>query len=299
MDRVASMAAFVKVVESGGFSAAARRLNLSPTMVSNHVQALEERLGARLLNRTTRKVSLTEVGRTYYERCQQILAEIDEADEAAGALQVVPRGLLRINTSPALARLVARVGAEFTGRHAEVSISLYMTDRMVDMVEEGYDLAVRIVPTEESRLIVRHLATFDYVLCGSPAYFERHGKPKRPADLASHNCLRYSHPPFGNEWRFTGPEGVEKATISGNLETNSVEALRVAALGGQGLLLAPSFMIAAELTSGRLEPVLDGYRPTQYPIAAIYPHRRLLSAKVRSFIDLLAKRFAEPGYWVN
>jgi DNA-binding transcriptional LysR family regulator len=299
MDRVASMAAFVKVVETGGFSAAARRLNLSPTMVSNHVQALEERLGARLLNRTTRKVSLTEIGRAYYERCLQILAEIDEADEAAGALQVLPRGLLRINTSPALARLVARVGTEFTRRYGEASISLYMTDRMVDMVEEGYDLAVRIVPTEESRLIVRHLATFDYVLCGAPAYFERHGKPKRPADLAKHNCLRYSHPLFGNDWRFTGPEGVEKVTVSGNLETNSVEALRVATLGGQGLLLAPTFMITAELKSGSLAPALEGYRPPQYPIAAIYPHRRHLSAKVRSFIDLLAKRFAEPGYWVS
>ena len=299
MDRLASMAAFVKVVETGGFSAAARRLGLSPTMVSNHVQGLEERLGARLLNRTTRKVSLTEVGRTYYERCLQILAEIDEADEAAGALQAAPRGLLRINTSPALARLVARIGAEFTGRHAEVSISLYMTDRMVDMVEEGYDLAVRIVPTEESRLIVRHLATFDYVLCGAPAYFERRGKPKRPADLVHHNCLRYSHPPFGNEWRFTGPDGVEKVAAAGNLETNSVEALRVATLGGQGLLLAPSFMIAAELKSGLFQPVLEDYRPPQYPIAAIYPHRRHLSAKVRGFIDLLAARFADPVYWTR
>jgi len=297
MDRIASMAAFVKVVENGGFSAAARRLSLSPTMVSNHIHALEERLGARLLNRTTRKVSLTEVGKAYYDRCAQILAEIDEADQAAGAAQAVPKGQLRINTSTALTRHVAKVGAEFTERHPAVDIVLIMTDRMVDMVEEGFDLAVRMVPGGESSLIIRHLVTYSYVLCGAPAYFKRHGMPKKPADLADHNCLRYAHSPFGREWRFTGPSGEEAARISGNLETNSVEALRIAALAGQGLLLAPQFLAARELKEGRLVPALKNYRPAPYPISAIYPHRRHLSAKVRGFIDLLVERFSDQSYW--
>lgn len=299
MDRIASMWAFVKVVENGGFSAAARRLELSPTMVSNHVQALEERLGARLLNRTTRKVNLTEVGKAYYERCVQILAEIDEADLAAGATQAVPRGPLRINTSVALARLVARLGSEFTDRYPEVSIGIHMTDRMVDMVEEGFDLAVRMAPAGESSLIRRHLATYDYVICGAPAYFERRGTPRKPADLANHNCLRYTHSPFGTEWRFTGPGGEEAVKISGNLETNSVETLRVAALAGQGLLLAPSFLVALELKSGSLVPTLKGYRPPAYPISVLYPHRRHLPVKVRSFIDLAALRFADKNYWAS
>ncbi len=252
-----------------------------------------------MLNRSTRKVSLTEVGRAYYERCVQILAEIDEADLAAAAAQAVPRGSLRVNTSTALARLVARLGAEFTERYPEVAIGIHMTDRMVDMVEEGFDLAVRMAPAGESSLIRRHLATYDYVICGAPAYFKRRGMPKKPSDLADHNCLRYAHSPFSGEWRFTGPGGEEAIKISGNLETNSVETLRVAALAGQGLILAPSFLAAAELKSGQLVPALKGYRPPAYPISVLYPHRRHLPVKVRSFIDLLALRFADKNCWAS
>src|SRR5271168_549668 len=164
MDRLTSMAAFTKVVESGGFSAAGRRLNMSVTMVSNHIQALEEQLGARLLNRTTRKVSLTEVGRTYYERCNQILAEVAEADEAVSELQSTPRGVLRLNISPALTPVIARIIAEFVELYPNASVDMVMTDRMVDLVEEGFDLSIRITPIAESNLILRRLGTYRHVL---------------------------------------------------------------------------------------------------------------------------------------
>ncbi|MBV8536713.1 MAG: LysR family transcriptional regulator, partial [Alphaproteobacteria bacterium] len=167
MDRLTSMAVFTKVVENTGFSAAGRRLNMSATMVSNHIQGLEEHLGVRLLNRTTRKLSLTEAGRAYYERCNQILAEIAEADEAVGELQTTPRGVLRLNIAQAMAPVIGRTIADYVARYPEASVDMTMTDRMVDLVEEGFDLAVRVTPVPESNLIVRRLATFRHILAAS------------------------------------------------------------------------------------------------------------------------------------
>jgi DNA-binding transcriptional LysR family regulator len=291
MDRVASMTAFVKVVDCRGFSPAAQRLNLSPTMVTNHVRALEERLGARLLNRTTRKVSLTDVGRIYYERCQQILSEIDEADRIAVAQQTVPRGVLRLNASTAIAPFLASTIAEFVDRYGESSVILTMTDRMVDMVEEGFDLAVRIVPVSDSSLIVRHLSSFRFVVCGAPEYLKKHGTPRQLVDLARHNCLTYSHSPWGNEWHFHGPRGEQPVPVAGNLQTNSAETLRAAAICGQGLVFVPRFLVEDAITTRRLVPVLTKFLPAQFDINAYYPHRHLVSAKVRSFLDLLARHF--------
>jgi DNA-binding transcriptional LysR family regulator len=180
MDRLTSLTVFARVVDNGGFSAAARRLNMSTTMVSNHVQALEDRLGARLLNRTTRRVSLTEIGKAYYERCMPILAELEEADRAVGALQSTPRGTLRLYASAALARFLAPVIDEFLTLYPEVSVDLTIGERMVDLVEEGFDLAVRAVPPPDSSLIVRRLTPWHHVLCCAPAYLERNGRPERP-----------------------------------------------------------------------------------------------------------------------
>ena len=172
MDRLTSLTAFVRVVDSGGFSAAGRRLNMSTTMVSNHIQALEDRLGARLLNRTTRKVSLTEIGKAYYDRCTQILADLEQADEVAGALQSTPRGTLRIYTATHIVQFVAPVVAEFLKRYPEVKVDLTIGERTVDMIDEGYDLAIRLTPPPDSSLIVRSLATWRHVLCCSPGYLE-------------------------------------------------------------------------------------------------------------------------------
>lgn len=293
MDRLTSMTVFTKVVENTGFSAAGRRLNMSATMVSNHVQSLEAHLGVRLLNRTTRKLSLTEAGRAYYERCSQILAEITEADEAVGELQATPRGVLRLNIQQALQQVIGRTIAEYVARYPEASVDMTMTDRMIDLVEEGFDLAVRVIPVTATNLIVRRLASVPYVLCGAPAYLARRGTPTVPADLASHNCLNYLYYPFGQDWRFTSGDGREVTVrVSGNFRCNSAVALTAALVQGQGLLLAPRFLVTEYLRAGRLVPLLTDFLPIGFDVEALYPHRRHLSAKVRAFIDLLTRHFS-------
>jgi DNA-binding transcriptional LysR family regulator len=299
MDRMTSMATFVKVVESGGFSAAARALGISPSMVTTHVRALEERLAVRLLNRSTRKVSLTEAGHAYYERCLQILTDVEEAERIAEALQSTPRGTLRLNTSVAIPPFLAPVIAEFVSLYPEVSVNLAMTDRMIDLVEEGFDLAVRNMSVPDSSLIARCVATYRLVVCGSPGYLAARGSPREPADLVHHNCLIYSHSAWGSQWRFAGPDGEQSVAVAGNLQANSDNALRLAAVHGQGLALAPSFLLIDEIKSGRLVPVLTEFLQTDHAINAIYPHRRHLSAKVRSFIDLLARRFRDDPAWAD
>ena len=192
MDRLTSLTTFVRVVDSGGFSAAGRRLNMSTTMVSNHVHALEERLGARLLHRTTRKVSLTEVGKAYYDRCTQILADLEQADDIAGALQSTPRGTLRIYTATHMVPFVAPAVTEFLASYPEVKIDLTMGEREIDMIDEGFDLAIRLTPQADSSLIIRSLATWRHVLCCSPAYLEKHGPPQQLSELTDHNCVRHA-----------------------------------------------------------------------------------------------------------
>lgn len=292
MDRLTSMTVFTKVVESGGFSAAGRRLNMSVTMVSNHIQSLEERLGVRLLNRTTRKVSLTEAGRAYYERCSQILAEVAEADDAVGELQSTPRGVLHLNVAQALAPVIGRVIAAYVGRYPSASVDMTMTDRMVDMIEEGFDLAVRMTPVPESNLIVRRLASFRHILCASPSYVATHGTPTSPQQIADHNCLNYLYYPYGQDWRFVSGGSEFSVRVSGNFRCNSAVALVQAAVSGLGLFFAPSFIVAPEIRAGRLTPLLTDCLSVEFEVCALYPHRRHLSAKVRAFIDLLAQQFS-------
>src|SRR3984957_5448010 len=228
MDRLDSIAAFVSVVENAGFAAAARHLNVSRTMVSNHVQDLEDRLGVRLLNRTTRRVSLTEIGRQYYERSIHFLAEIDEADSEAGALQASPRGLLRVHCHPVLSGFIAPVLAAYLRDNPEVSVDLRRGDQMIDLLEEEFDLAIRINVPADSSLMVRRLADWCHVLCCSPSYLETHPEPASPADLSTHNCIRYAYYPFGDEWRVTDPDGSPLAVrVAGNLVTSDTELRRL------------------------------------------------------------------------
>ncbi|MGD0846967.1 LysR family transcriptional regulator [Bradyrhizobium sp.] len=300
MDRLTSLTTFVRVVDSGGFSAAGRRLNMSTTMVSNHVNALEERLGARLLNRTTRKVSLTEVGKAYYDRCTQILADLEQADDIAGALQSTPRGTLRIYTATHMVPFVAPAVAEFLASYPDVKIDLTMGEREIDMVDEGIDLAIRLAPPPDSSLIVRRLATWRHVLCCSPAYLKKHGPVQQLSELSDHNCVRHVLYPYSDGWHFLNPEGAPVSVrISGNLLTNSGEALRLAALQGIGIALAAGFLVADDLQSGRLARLLPDYRPVELTMNAVYPHRHHLSAKVRSFIDLLVRHSAEHQKLIN
>jgi DNA-binding transcriptional LysR family regulator len=294
MDRLTSLTTFVQVVDSGGFSAASRRLNMSTTMVSNHVQALEDRLGARLLNRTTRKVSLTEVGKEYYDRCTRILADLEQADDIAGAQQSTPRGTLRIYTATHIVPFIAPAVAEFLASYPEVKVDLSMGERTIDMIDEGCDLAVRLTPPPDSNLVVRSLATWRHVLCCSPAYLEKYGPPQQLSELAERNCVRHVLYPYQDDWRFVDRKGTPASVrVSGNLVTNSGETLRTAALQGVGISLAAGFLVAEDLEQGRLVRLLPEYRSVEFSMNAVYPHRHHLSAKVRSFIDLLAHHSAE------
>jgi DNA-binding transcriptional LysR family regulator len=300
MDRLTSLTAFVRVADSGGFSAAGRRLNMSTTMVSNHVQALEERLGARLLNRTTRKVSLTEVGRAYYDRAIQILADLEQADDIAGALQSTPRGTLRIYTATHIVQFVAPVVADFLKQFSEIKVALTIGERTVDLIDEGFDVAIRLTPPPDSSLIVRSLATWRHALCCSPDYLERHPPPKQLSELSDHNCLRHELYPYGDEWHFVDRKGAPASVrVSGNLITNSGETLRRAALQGVGICLAAGFIVADDLEAGRLIRLLPDYRGVELSMNAVYPHRHHLSAKVRSFIDFLAHHSAEHQKLIN
>jgi DNA-binding transcriptional LysR family regulator len=300
MDRLASITAFVRVAENGGFSAAARNLSVSTTTVSDQVQALENALGVRLFNRTTRRVNLTEVGREYYERCSQILQELAEADEAAGALQVTPRGRLRVYCHQGLSRFIALVVTRFLGDYREVSLDLLTGDAMIDLVQEGFDLAIMPTSPPDSTLIKRTLAKWHHVLCCAPSYLEAHPAPRSPADLPDHNCLLYAYSIFGSEYPFIDPAGNPiAARVSGNLTTSSIAVLRAVALAGLGLWMCPPYIVSDFLASGQLVPLLTDYGRPEMEIVALYPHRRQLSAKVRLFLDMLVEQFAQEQRWAN
>lgn len=300
MDRFTSLMAFVRVVENGGFSAAARRLNMSTTMVSNHVQALEDRLGVRLLNRTTRKVSLTEIGKAYYDRSTQILADLEQADDVASELQSVPRGTLRIHVATHMVSFVAPVVAKLLSTYPELKVDLRMGEADVDLIEEGYDVALRMIPPPDSSLIVRSLATWRHVLCCSHDYLEKFGRVQKLDELSAHNCGRHLNYPFGDEWRFLDRKGVPASVrISGSFVTNSGEALRKVALEGAAVCLMAGFLIQDDLEAGRLVRLLPEYRTVELSMNAVYPHRHHLSAKVRIFIDLLVQHSAEQQKLIN
>jgi DNA-binding transcriptional LysR family regulator len=289
MDRIASMITFVKVVQADGFASASRRLNLSPSTVTTHIQALEDRLGVRLLNRSTRNINLTDAGRVYYERCRQLLLELEEADKAVKVLQLTPSGRLTLNTSVSIPRLLAPVLAEYAGLYPNVKISLITTDHTVDLIEGGFDLAIRAAPLPDSSFIVRRIGNYRLVVCGAPDYFERHQAPRDPRDLANHNCVNFSFRASGSDWHFDGPAGHLSVQVSGNMDSNSVDSLLLAALNGQGLALLPSYVADSEIASGRLKPVLQEFLSDVRPINAIYPHRHHLSANVLSFLELAVR----------
>ena len=292
MDRLTSLSVFTKVAETAGFSSAAKRLGMSTTMVSNHIQALEDRLGARLLNRTTRKVSLTDVGRAYYERCTRILEELREADDAAGLLQTTVRGELRLFVGTHLAPFIAPVVVDFLSRHPEASIDLQTAERAVDLVEEGIDLAIRAVQPPDSSVIVRRLAEWHHILCCAPSYLETHDAPRQLEDLKQHNCMRYSLYPFGDEWHFIGPDEEQLSVkVSGNLITNSAPTIRAMGLAGKAIIMAPTFVGAQDLAAGALVRLLPDHRAVGFALNAAYPTRHHLSSKVRVFLDLAAEHF--------
>ncbi|MGP4669531.1 LysR substrate-binding domain-containing protein [Agrobacterium pusense] len=298
MDRLTSLTVFGQVVECGGFSAAGRRLNMSTTMVVNHIQSLEERLGVRLLNRTTRKVSLTETGKFYYNRSSQILADLEDADQFASSLTSTPRGKLKIYTATAIAPFLVPLVSEFIEQYPSISLQLDIGERMIDMIEEGYDLVIRSTP-RDSRLIARKLTPWRHFLVSSPGYRQSHPPILRPADLADHNCLQYSNYAYGATWRFETMTGEQdEVKIDGNFVSNSAQTLRQLAIEGRGIFLAPSFLVFDDLKEGRLVTNMPDYRGIEFSIDVLFPDRNHLPTKVRLFIDLLVERFAEHRKWM-
>ncbi|MHA1113991.1 MAG: LysR family transcriptional regulator [Alphaproteobacteria bacterium] len=298
MDAVSDMAVFAQVVDSRGFSAAAARLGLSKSAVSKRVGRLEGRLGARLLNRTTRRLSLTEEGAAYYARCQRILADIEEAEAAVARLHDEPRGTLRVNAPMSFSLLhLAPAIPEFLALYPELRIDLTLADRFVDLVNEGYDLAVRVARLPDSSLIARKLAPARVVLCAAPDYLRRHGRPRVPADLSVHNCLVYSNLPRPEEWRLMGPDGPVSVRVSGNYRADNGDVLRRALLAGMGIGLLPTFLVGRDVQGGALESVLDGAMLQAQSVYAVYPPGGRPPAKLRAFIDFLAGRFGPEPYW--
>lgn len=288
MDTLTSMKVFATVAGAGSFTVAADRLEMSRAMVSKYVTNLEAHLGTRLFNRTTRRISMTETGAAYYERCMQIIADVQEAEQAAGQLTAKPRGTLKITMPVAFG--IHRLGAviaDYLSHHAEVKLDISLNDRYVDLIEEGFDLAIRIGTLPESRLIARKLGVTQSVVCASPEYLQRHGIPTQPADLAQHSCLGYAYTNSGNEWHLRSPGKVEVVHIAGTIKANNGDLLRLAAVDSAGLIFQPLFIVEEDLQAGRLVRVLDEYASNEFGIYAVYPSRKHLSAKVRTFVDFL------------
>jgi DNA-binding transcriptional LysR family regulator len=302
MDRFQALSAFVRVVEQGSFARAAGKLGMSTSAVSRHVAELEAHLDTRLLNRTTRRLSLTETGQAFHERCVQLLADLAEAEETVTTAVTVPRGTLRLTSSITFGtRHLAPAMADFAALHPQVGFDVELSDRAVDIVDEGLDLAVRIGSIGSQALIGRKIAVTQLVPCAAPSYLERRGRPVAPEDLAGHACLTYEYLTARNVWRFRDRQGGEHSVkISGNAHANSGQFLVALAVAGMGIALEPDFIVAPEIRAGRLVPVLAGYTPPASDIYAAYPSRRHLSAKVRVFVDYLARRFAgTPEWWLS
>ena len=300
MDRLAGMAVFAGVVEAGSFTAAAARLGMSKSAVSKAIAGLEDRLGARLLNRTTRRLALTEVGRAFYERCARIVAEAEEAELAVTHLQDSPRGVLKVNAGVSFGiRHLGPALADFLCQYPELAVDLDFTDRYVEPIEEGYDVVVRIAATlPDSSLIARKLTVNEMVVAASPAYWDQHGRPAAPQDLAGHECVTYAYNRNPNEWPFVDAAGRPlMGRVHGRLRTNNGDVSLRAALAGIGVIRLPRFICGPHLASGALERVLETVAPPPAGIYAIYPHSRHLSAKVRVFVDYLARRFGAECDW--
>jgi DNA-binding transcriptional LysR family regulator len=292
LDTITAMRAFIAVADAGSFVRAAERQGVAKSIVSKHVAALEQHLGVRLMNRTTRSLSLTEAGTAYLERARELLAEIEALESAVGDHVLHPRGLLRVNApvSFGISHLGAAL-ADYTSRYPDVRVDLALNDRIVDLVEEGFDLAIRIAPRLDSSLVARRLATTRGILCASPGYLARYGTPRRPEDLRRHQCLGYTYSSSGDEWRMEGPRGAVAVRLDFRIRANNGDALVAAAIAGAGLLLEPGFIVEPHIRAGTLVPLLPRWRFTEYGIHAVYPHRQHLSAKVRSLVDFLVARF--------
>ena len=298
MDLVTRMRVFTAVVDVGSFAGAAKNFDLSPSMATRYVAQLEAHLGARLLNRTTRKLSLTETGGDYYQRANQILGLIEDAEGSAAQKSALPRGTLRV-TTPSVFGIhhLDRAIVEYLRRHPGVEVDLSTTERIVDLVEEGFDIAVRVARSIAPGLLARRLAAAPMVACASPAYLKKHGTPNSPDDLVGHNCLFYSGSISPNNWPFRRKGEENTAQVSGSLHSNNGDVLLNAAIEGLGVVYEPAFLVGEALRQRRLVPILPDWETVEFSVFAVYANRKFLPPKVRSFIDFLAERFGDRSYW--
>ncbi|CAB3770112.1 LysR family transcriptional regulator [Paraburkholderia humisilvae] len=293
MDRFDAMTVFVRVVEAGSLSAAARVGPQSLTSVSRHIAALEERLGTQLLRRTTRHLALTDEGRLFYERAKAILGEMEELEGALSAGRDEPSGRLRVAAPGLIGRYrIAPLLPRFLARYPSVDVDLVLVDRTVDLVEENIHLAVRLGRQPDSSLVARKLAEVHMLTCAAPVYLKRRGTPKSPGDLRDHDCLTFSDTAGAIEWRFRSSSTQVSVRVTGRIWANSLYAVVAAAIEGGGIVRVPSWQVAHEIAAGRLRTLLDAYRPPPTPVYAVFDHARRSSPKVRTFVDYLVDQWA-------
>jgi len=299
MDRLRALEVFVEVVRKNGFARAADALDTSPANVTRIVADLESHLGTRLLNRSSRKMSLTESGEALYERAKAIVEDVAEVEAIASAIAPHPRGLLRINAPVSFGiRHLAPLWPKFMALYPDVELDIDLIDRVVDIVEEGYDLAVRISRRGSATHAARKLASSRNLCCAAPAYLALHGTPRAPADLAQHNCVGYRYASTADEWHFSDAHGARHSVrVSCRLHANNGDTARAAALAGLGIILQPSFLVGDDLRAGRLVPLLPGFYLPDTDVLAVYPSRRHLNAKVRVMIDFLAQELGGTPSW--
>ena len=288
---------FLEVAQEGSFSRAAEGLGLTPSAVSKQIRALELRLGARLFNRTTRRVSLTDAGRAFRERIETVVQEVEEAEQAVAQLQAEPRGALRVGAPMDFGRVhLANAIARFMAAHPALEVEVKFADRFVNVVEERFDVVVRIGELAESSLVARRLARCRRLVCGSPEYLDAHGRPERPEDLRGHHRVGYVYE-VERSWRFETPSGTNRIAVPVRHRSNNGEMIRQLLLAGEGLSLLPTFLVAEDLRRGRLEAVLADSLRADTQVHAVYPHRKHLSAKVRQLVDYLVRLYGPRPHW--
>ncbi len=299
MDSLSDIAVFVRVVDDGSFTRAAERLKLSRSVVSKYVTRLEERLGARLLNRTTRRLSLTEAGRIFYDRSRRGLRDIEDAEAEVSRLQETPSGVLRINAPMSFGILhIAPALHEFLEQYPDVSVEMNLDDRQVDVIAEGFDVSVRIADLPDSSLIARRLGPCRHAIVAAPSYLERNGTPRKPEELCDHNVITFAYQASTHTWHFLAPEGKPTSVaVSGSVQMNNSLALREALLAGVGITRTPTFVVGEDIKQGRLKSVLTDHETLELSIYLVYPERRHLLPKVRAFVDFMATRIGKDPYW--
>lgn len=298
MDQLTSMRVFAAAAKLGSFSAAAEQLHISRAMASKHINNLEEKLDARLLNRTTRQLSLTEAGQVYYEKLQHILEEIEHANLSVSTLQTQTVGTLKVMSPPSFGSFhLSRALSDYKKQYPHVEIEMILTEAKPDLIEGGMDLAIHLGELKDANFIARKLNASRIVVCGSPDYFDKQGIPETPQDLNEHDCLRAIHQLPILDWTFKINNKTRHIDVKGMLTSNMADALRIAALNSCGLVQLPTYMVGLDIKAGRLIPVLQDYEPDELEIHAIYAHRKYLSTKVRTFIDHLQTYFKSPPYW--